>query len=60
MIKHFCDYCNSYINDSYDEVPITILELPNETLIFCDYDCLRKYINELTIEKYVNYNGDID
>ena len=60
MIKYFCDYCGMLINDDYEEVPITLLELANDVLLFCDNDCLRKYINENTIEKYVNYNGDID
>lgn len=59
--KIMCDYCGCLINDSYEEVPITILELASETLLFCDNDdCMRKYINECTLEKYVDYEGNIE
>ena len=56
----YCDFCGNIINDESEEVPIIILELANETLLFCDNDdCMRKYINECTLEKYVDYEGNI-
>lgn len=57
--KIYCDFCGNIINDEIEEVPIIILELASETLLFCDEDCQRKYINECTLEKYVDYEGNI-
>ena len=58
--KVYCDFCGNIINDEIEEVPIIILELASETLLFCDNDdCMRKYINECTLEKYVDYEGNI-
>lgn len=57
--KIICDYCANLINDDYSEVPMIVLELPNDILLFCDEDCQRKYVNECTLEKYVDYEGNI-
>ena len=57
--KIVCDYCANLINDDYSEVPMIVLELPNDILLCCDEDCQRKYINECTLEKYVDYEGNI-
>ena len=57
--KITCDYCANLINDDYSEVPMIVLELPNDILLFCDEDCKRKYINDCTLEKYVDYEGNI-
>ena len=58
--KVYCDFCGNIINDDYSEVPMIMLELPNDTFLFCDEDCMNKYIEECTFVKYVDYEGKID
>lgn len=57
--KLICEWCLNVINDDYDEVPIIILELDSQTNLFCCDDCLNKFIRESTLEKYVDYEGNI-
>lgn len=58
--KYICDWCLNVINDEDVEVPILILELDSQTNLFCCDDCLNKFIQESTLEKYVDFNGNID
>ena len=58
--KYICDWCLNVINDGDVEVPILILELDSQTNLFCCDDCLNKFIQEFTLEKYVDFNGNID
>ena len=58
--KIYCDFCGNIINDEVEEVPFHLLEIACDTFLFCDEDCMNKYIKECTFVKYVNYEGKID
>ena len=59
--KHICDFCGNYIYEPNEDVPITILELPDGSIYFFDNeDCLWEFVKEHTLEGWVNSKGSID
>jgi len=60
MDKVTCDWCLNRINDTYEEdVSAIILSLEPNTYIFCDDDCLKKFILDNTWDVYVTPEGHI-
>lgn len=60
QLKHVCDCCGNYIYDDYEEVPIYLLEFPNDLFFFCSEGCLWEFVKEHTLEGWVNPKGSID
>ena len=42
--KIYCDFCGNIINDEFEEVSFLLLEIACDTFLFCDEDCMDKYI----------------
>ena len=59
MDRICCDWCLNRINDSDEEVSAIILSLEPNTYIFCDDDCLRKFILDNSWDVYVTPEGHI-
>ena len=49
-LYHYCEWCGNRIHDPDEEVPIYILELPNDLLFFCSDDCLWDFVKDHTLE----------
>lgn len=60
QLKHVCDHCTNYIYDDYEEVPIYLLEFPNDLFFFCSEDCLWEFVKEHTLDGWVNPKGSIE
>ncbi len=57
---HFCDECGSDIHHPTEEIPIYILEMPNnEIYFFCCEDCRDDFIKEMCLDGYVTPSGSI-
>lgn len=59
-LYHYCEWCGNRIHDPDEEVPIYILELPNDLLFFCSDDCLWDFVKDHTLEGWVNPKGSVD
>lgn len=58
--KIYCDHCGYQLNDSDEDVPIVILELPNSETFLLHEDCMLDFLKEYTIDAYVLPNGAIE
>lgn len=56
-LKVWCDECGELINENEENSCVIYKTTFDDTLIFCDSDCLESFIKEYTKDSYIDYHG---